>query len=671
MMTREARSSKILVIGIDGMDARLTKHHLDEGKMPNLQKLLDRGSARADLELLGALPTITPPMWTTLATGAYPITHGITDFWRQDPEHLDTFGYNLDSRNCQAEQLWNVFAEAGKKTLVWHWPGSSWPPTSKSENLHVVDGTQPEGVNMGIGQVDGEYIAAASEAIPEVTFRNKVGNSSMMCVITDMETGQAADGVAYDDYVSSPDIKNILIKRSDSGDWTNTMLDASLSPIKPAVGWLDAPEGAKECTILFSRGLLRRVALILPNEQGVYDRLAIYKNKKADQPLVVIRKNEFVQDVLDEAIKKEQTYQVTRNMRLLDMAEDGSSLRMWVSAAMNTQENTLWHPQRLYTEVVQNVGYPQPASNLGYSDKQLVVDCMEENWMRTMKWQADALNFLIESEGYDMIFSHIHNDDGEKHMFLAQCNGHPTGPLSPEEYEEILLNVSLQNDYYIGRFLHLLDEGWTIFLVSDHGLVSSENHGNDMIAGAVLVEPFRSMGYTEVLKDEQGNDLKEIDWTKTKAIMTRMNMIYINLKGRNSTGIVEPEDQFALEEEIITNLYNYRDSRTGKRSVSIALRNRDAKLLGLGGPECGDIIVFHAQGYNSEHGDSLSTIYGCAHTSTSPIFAAAGAGIKAGYITERIIREVDVAPTIAVLGGVRMPRQCEGAPAYQIFDQEF
>ena len=91
-----------------------------------------------------------------------------------------------------------------------------------------------------------------------------------------------------------------------------------------------------------------------------------------------------------------------------------------------------------------------------------------------------------------------------------------------------------------------MDEGWTIFLISDHGLVSSENHGNDMIAGAVLVEPFRSMGYTEVLKDEQGNDLKEIDWTKTKAIMTRMNMIYINLKGRNSTGIVEPEDQFAL-----------------------------------------------------------------------------------------------------------------------------
>lgn len=47
------------------------------------------------------------------------------------------------------------------------------------------------------------------------------------------------------------------------------------------------------------------------------------------------------------------------------------------------------------------------------------------------------------------------------------------------------------------------------------------------------------------------------------------------------------------------------------------------------------------------------------------------AGIKKGYTTTRIIRQVDVAPTIAYLGGVRMPRECEGALAYQIFEEEF
>ena len=72
-----------------------------------------------------------------------------------------------------------------------------------------------------------------------------------------------------------------------------------------------------------------------------------------------------------------------------------------------------------------------------------------------------------------------------------------------------------------------------------------------------------------------------------------------------------------------------------------------------------------------DHGDSLATTWGYAETSVSPIFIAAGKGIKANFTTERIIREVDVAPTVAALGGVRMPDQCEGAPVYQIFAERY
>ena len=93
--------------------------------MPNVKKYLERGAAREDLTLLGGHPTVTPPMWTTLATGCYANVHGITGFFRQSKKALDIIEYNIDSRLCQAELLWNVFAEAGKKTLVWHWPGSS------------------------------------------------------------------------------------------------------------------------------------------------------------------------------------------------------------------------------------------------------------------------------------------------------------------------------------------------------------------------------------------------------------------------------------------------------------------------------------------------------------------------------------------------------------------
>ena len=102
---KTAFSEKILVLGIDGMDPNLTKRFIEEGIMPNTKKLVELGAQREDLHMLGGMPTVTPPMWTTLATGANPSTHGITDFWNQDHNHLDKMVYGLDSRKCLAALL--------------------------------------------------------------------------------------------------------------------------------------------------------------------------------------------------------------------------------------------------------------------------------------------------------------------------------------------------------------------------------------------------------------------------------------------------------------------------------------------------------------------------------------------------------------------------------------
>ncbi len=668
-------ADKILVLGIDGMDPVLTKYHMEQGYMPNLQKFLERGSAREDLVLLGAMPTITPPMWTTLATGAYPMTHGITDFWRQNPEKLDTFGYALDSRLCQAEQVWNVFAEAGKKTLVWHWPGSSWPPSSDSKNLYVVDGTQPEGICMGMGQKDWEYVAVASENIEVVTFKKAAGETSHMCVITDIEMEDtpknATDLGDQKEYqhqmATAPDIKIIRLPKGAKSDMTAQPLDASLSPIKKAEGWsIAVPDDAKEFIILFSQGLIRRQALLTKNEDGVYDKVAIYKNKKSNEPIVVIKNKEFVEGIVDEAIKKDKTFEVARNMRVLEIAEDGSKVRMWISAGIDIADDSVFSPKSLHKEIIENIGFPPPVSNLGSVDKELIEDCMLENWMRTMRWWADSLHYMIEKKGIEVIFSHVHNDDAIKHMFIAFANG--GGTLPAEDYQRFLVEISKQNDYYLGRFLHLLDEGWTIFLISDHGLTCTEQQGYSDYAGAGVDATFmRDWGYTEVLYDDDGNPLQEIDWSKTKAVFTRMNEIYINLKGKYATGIVDPADKYDLEADIITHFYNMKDEK-GHCPYSLVLRNKDAAVIGLGGPECGDLIVMQTDRHLGDHGDGLSTARGLAHTSQSPIFAAAGKGIKKNFKTTRVIREVDVAPTVAVLGGVRMPANAEGAPIYQILE---
>ena len=52
--------------------------------------------------------------------------------------------------------------------------------------------------------------------------------------------------------------------------------------------------------------------------------------------------------------------------------------------------------------------------------------------------------------------------------------------------------------------------------------------GEVRVNGINMVE----MGYTVLKKDENGNPMREVDWTKTKAIAHRSCHIQINLKGR-------------------------------------------------------------------------------------------------------------------------------------------
>lgn len=674
-MLRKAISNKIIVLGVDGMEPSLTKKFMDQGKLPNIKKIVECGVAREDLVMLGGVPTITPPLWTTLSTGAYPNTHGITCFNGQSKEHLDTTVYNLDSRLCKAEQLWDVFATAGKKTLVWHWPGSSWPPTSDNPNLHVVDGTQPVSINLGVAGIDWEKIVVASNEFESVLYKPyAASNTGAGCILTDLKVGE---GVSRDIISGAlggqKEIRNIMFSHED-GELALEKIpfDIVNSPIKEPAGWENAPEGAKEFTIVASSGFSRRPALILKNEKGVYDTVAVYKSKKETKPYVVIKNDGKVSPAVAEEIKKEEnTLLGTRIYKTLEIAPDGSKVRIWMSAALDANNDSVWHPKSLYRDVVENVGYVPPIAVAGGGDPKLTKEVLMKVWELYTQWQANALNYSISKEDYDVVFSHLHNIDCQGHAFWHYAKTREGRGNDEKLYQQYIEDVYVDTDKYMGEFIHLLDKGWTVIITSDHGLICPEDHP-PLIGdpAGVNVRVMEELGYTTLKRDENGNELKEIDWEKTKAVATRGNHIWINLKGRNKTGIVDPEGKDALEKKIIDDLYNYREPHTGRRAIKLALRNKDAAILNMNGPECGDILYWLDDGFNRAHGDSLSTQYGYFDTTVSPLFIAAGQGLKKGVYVDRVIRQVDVAPTIAVLGGVRMPAQCEGAPICQIFEED-
>jgi predicted AlkP superfamily phosphohydrolase/phosphomutase len=257
-------------------------------------------------------------------------------------------------------------------------------------------------------------------------------------------------------------------------------------------------------------------------------------------------------------------------------------------------------------------------------------------------------------------------------MYMPFLKNRENSPHPEEEFLKLHEATYMMTDEYIGEFLPLIDEGWTLMVFSDHSLLCRE-HDNQYICDnyGINVGVMSELGYLVMKTDEQGNMIPEIDWEHTRAVQTRANSIFINLKGRDRHGIVDPVDKYELEEQIITDLYGYKDKKTGKRIVALALHQKDANLLGLGGPHAsGDIVMFLHDDYAYDHGESLSTAEGYADTSVGPIFVAAGPGIKEGYEMELFPREVDVAPTAAVLLGVRIPAQCEGCPSYSILTEE-
>ena len=114
MLRSKGLSEKVLLLGIDGMDPKFSRKMVDEGYMPNLKKLIEKGAARHDLRLLGGVPTITPPMWTTLATGA-----GIKEGFEMDlfPREVDVaptaavlLGVDIP-KDCEGAPAYQIFTE--------------------------------------------------------------------------------------------------------------------------------------------------------------------------------------------------------------------------------------------------------------------------------------------------------------------------------------------------------------------------------------------------------------------------------------------------------------------------------------------------------------------------------------------------------------------------------
>ena len=113
---------KVVVIGLDGVPFSYLDELIRKGEVPNVAKLVTRGSmVRAD----SVLPALSGVAWASFMTGKNPGKHGIYGFLDRSPHSYDT--YIPSSTTMRSDTLWELLTRAGKRVVVMNVP-MTYPP---------------------------------------------------------------------------------------------------------------------------------------------------------------------------------------------------------------------------------------------------------------------------------------------------------------------------------------------------------------------------------------------------------------------------------------------------------------------------------------------------------------------------------------------------------------
>lgn len=333
-----------------------------------------------------------------------------------------------------------------------------------------------------------------------------------------------------------------------------------------------------------------------------------------------------------------------------------------------------------------------------------------------------ANRYLLEKCRWDLFISVIQAPDPIQHHFWCLLDpDHPNyNEAEARKYERLILECYRKVDRVVGHRLQELDDETTLFVISDHGFGPAHKyfHLNRFLAdlgllafqsprsalregsrkvlgrGANLWRRFlRAIDLfelrTRVLDSRVRTAIREridrtlsppIDWAKTKAYGQDLagQSIYINLRGRENRGSVEPGEEYEeVRDYIIGELMKLKDPETQEPIIAYACKKEELYQgeyldslpdivfsLGsrpylptrrLSAPSIVEEIPPHAvSGMHREEG----------------LFIAFGSKVKEG-ISIAGAKIIDLAPTILYAMKVAIPEGMDGRVLLEIFEPSY
>jgi len=647
-----------MVLGLDAPIAPRLYRYAKEGKLPNIAKFLQNGVWAKNAMV--PLPTITPPNWTSIATGAWPSTHGVTDFNVHIPgDPLNRTHSGFSSDDVKAEYVWNAIARAGKKSVVINYP-TTWPPV-------MAAGVQIGGAGVEINQwlpTGRPYTPNRSAEAEKVTgvpqFRFAQHGADMG---TNVAQGAPRATLSFDRLFATIDFQPGKVKGPGQNveNWKPVIIK-----LAPPQGWGNLPKARQilACELVFipNAPLYQMETpvwqmLVLDTKGSGFDRVLITDKKDASNPMAELAAGEWspviFRDFLTEYGKKKACFR----FKLLTLSADANDLRLYHSpiCALNGWS----YPESLADELQSVNGMPLSFPPfLGLDSGWFDIDTVLEICDMERQWWSDIVPQILKKKPWDLFIMHYHPPDHAYHAMAHLMDPEITkDPATLQKFQEADLKIYQMCDKIAGDVFACADPEETVFaLVSDHGAKATNS---PPVPIQRILTAAGLMAFDEN---------RRIDWAKTKAIAQRSVYVYVNLKGRDPNGIVTLGKEYReVQEQIIRALTNAVDPATGRKPVLFALRKEDARFINIYGDFVGDVVYALDEHFGDQHGPFLPTAeWGIG--SLRGVFALSGPGIKKGVELERNVWCLDMIPTLCYLTGWPVPKNAEGAIIYQALE---
>ena len=620
-------AQKAIVIGCDGASMELVGHMVDRGHCPNIKHLIDEGVYR---EMLGVVPTLTPPGWTTLATGAWAGTHKVADFnIRNYESYIPDSIWGINTDLCQAELIWNTAERCGRIPILVK-QEISWPPT-------IEKGIQVEGSGPGVSnyhQLAGYHLFVTAQyrgyQIGGEKDPERVDPSAL-------QTGDQVDRVRV----------------VPAGKWQNA--PASTRPLLEVELVIKPLHRGQPRMLRGRQGTPKPYYGLIYAQGDAYDTLLVAPDRDAAHAFARLREKQWAAWWLDWFEIDGESLEGSVRCKLMVLSPDGQHIELFFPQIWPTSGDWCF-PARISEELTTHVG---PFIQNPARDAQGVID--DETYFEVLQAHFECLaatsRYLLTKYPWDLHHTETHASDYGNHFFLRLADPLAGAPADVRErsYRGLVRTYELI-DWWVGQLMEMRDDDTVLLLVSDHG-GTPDQHGRtsieDVLEGAGLL----------VYKiDPKGE--KVIDWSKTKACPLGICNIFVNLEEREPEGIVALDDYFAVQKEIIAALYEYTHPATGEHPFALALTRDDAEMLNLWGELVGDVVFVLRPEYDAAHGQQMPSAklgIGAQHA----LFVMAGAGVKKGVHLAGQVRQVDVAPTVSYLLGMDVPRDAEGGVVYE------